>query len=298
MESHDGYASYLGLVFYGLGGLGPVSRQLHSAGQGTRAKHQANYGRLGYTTSVPILLRLSSALGAPAISYGCEVWGSQLQGRLDADARMLQGAHFASLCNACGRLPVGIPIAPVLCEVAQDPCTLSWWVQLVPFAVRMSGMPSGSLHCDILRLNVLDAFAKPSVGNRAAQVIKPFWSLGLPAPLAHDGTVSIDESGFGAKLAGKLYVVWHGRHASPRSAPSKGAKLCTHHQCRACIGPLSELSHHLPLSDRSLRRLFRFRLGLHSLPVEIGRRLRVAHVARICRFSSGMHLYGERHYLF
>ena len=77
----------------------------------------------------------------------------------------------------------------ILSEVAQEPCTLSWWVPLVRFAVRMSGMPSGSLHCEILRNNILGAFAKPSVGNWAAQVIRHFQSLGLPAPLAHDGTV-------------------------------------------------------------------------------------------------------------
>ena len=74
---------YLGLVFHELGGLGPMLRQLHSAGQGARAKLQANYGRLGCTTSVPMLLRLFSAVVAPAVSYGCEVWGSRLQGRLD-----------------------------------------------------------------------------------------------------------------------------------------------------------------------------------------------------------------------
>ena len=241
---------YLGLVFHESGGLGPMLRQLYSAGQGARARFQANYGRLGCTMSVPMLLRLFSVVVAPAISYGCEVWGSQLQGRMGADVKKLR--------SICGRLPVGIAMRAILNEVAQEPCNLSWWVQLVLFAVRMPGMPSGSLHHEILRDNVLDAFARPSVGNWAAQVIRHFRSLGLPAPFAHDGTVSTDKSSFHTKLAGKHHEVWQGLHVSPRSAPSNGAKLCKYHRWFARIGPVSEPYFHLPLSDRSLRRLFRF----------------------------------------
>ena len=129
--------NYLGLGFHESVSLGPIMRQLHSASQSARAKLQANYGRLGCMTSVPMLLRLSSTLVAPAVSYGCEVWGSQLQGRLDAVAKKLQGVQSAFLPNVCDRLPVGIPMPAILNEVAQDPCTLSWWVQLLCFAVRM-----------------------------------------------------------------------------------------------------------------------------------------------------------------
>ena len=34
-------------------------------------------------------------------------------------------------------------------ELALDPCTRSWWVQLVRFAMQVSDMPLGSLHWDI-----------------------------------------------------------------------------------------------------------------------------------------------------
>ena len=37
------------------------------------------------------------------------------------------------------------------------------------------------------------------------------------------------------KLAGKQHEVWQGLHDSPRSAPSKGAKLCTYHWWFACV---------------------------------------------------------------
>ena len=59
-----------------------------------------------------------------------------------------------------------------------------------------------SLH-RVLQDNVLDAFVKPSAGNWAAQVIKHFWSLGLPAPSAPEASVSIKQNSFSIKLAGK-----------------------------------------------------------------------------------------------
>ena len=64
-------------------------------------------------------------------------------------------------------------------------------VQLVGFALRVSDLPQGLLHPDILTNNVQDALAKPSSANWAAQVVKHVRSLGLPAPLAPDGTVLI-----------------------------------------------------------------------------------------------------------
>ena len=103
-------------------------------------------------------------------------------------------------------------------------------MQLVGFALRVSDLPQGSLHRELLTDNVQDALAKPSSANWAAQVVKHVRSLGLPAPFAHDGTVLIDKPSFRRHVAGKSHEVWQGLHASPRSAPSKRAKLCTYHR--------------------------------------------------------------------
>ena len=98
------------------------------------------------------------------------------------------------------------------------------------FALRNYGLPQGLLHHEILRDDVQDARAEPSSANWAAQVVKHVWSLGLPAPFAHDGTVLIDKPSFRRHAASKSHEVWQGLHASPRSAPSKRAKLCTYHR--------------------------------------------------------------------
>ena len=93
MHSHDAASKFVSFQVFML-------RQLHSAGHGARAKLQASFGKLVCSTSLPVLLRLFSALVAPAISYGCEVWGSQCHGKLVSDAKKLQGVQlpFCAMC--------------------------------------------------------------------------------------------------------------------------------------------------------------------------------------------------------
>ena len=112
-----------------------------------------------------MLLRLFSTLVAPAISYGCEVWGSQCHGNLVSDAKKLQGVQVAFLRSVCGSLPVGVPADVIFAELAEDPCSHKWWVQLVGFALQVSDLPQGSLHHEILIDSVQDALAKPSSAN-------------------------------------------------------------------------------------------------------------------------------------
>ena len=198
--------------------------------------------------------------------------------------------QLAFLRNVYGRLPVGIPVAAIFAELAEDPCSFKWWVHLVGFALQASDLPRSSLHRAILADNVQDALAEPSSTNWAAQVVKHVKLLGLPAPFAPDGTVLIDKPTFCCHAAGKSHEVWQGLHASPRS------KMCTYHCWFARIGPVPEPYFQLPLSDRCMRLLFRFRHGAHTLPIEM--RLRMARLARVCPGCPCMHVGNERHYIF
>ena len=109
---------------------------------------------------------------------------------------------------------------------------------------------------------------------------------------------SLDKSSSPHRTAGEYQEVWQGLHASPRYAPSKGAELRTYHRGFARSGPVPEPYFQLPISDRCMRRLFRFRLGAYALPIEMGRRLRMARVACVCPLCPGMHVGDERHYVF
>ena len=65
----------------------------------------------------------------------------------------------------------------------------------------------------------------------------------------------------------------------------------------ARIGLVPEPYFQLPTSGRCMRRLFRFRLGAYALPIGMGRRLRMARVARVCPLCPGMHLGDERYHV-
>ena len=141
-------------------------RQLHSAGQGARAKRQAKLSRLGYFTSLPMLLRLFSILDAPAVAYGCKVRGSQCHGSLVSYAKKLQGVQVAFPRNVCGRLPVGPPAAAIF---AEDPCSLKWLVQLVEFAL-CGFLTCHRFHCTMKSCKIM----------RRILLLGPHLPIGLP----------------------------------------------------------------------------------------------------------------------
>ena len=118
-----------------------------------------------------------------------------------AFANVVSKRPISPAACVCGCLPVGISAAAIFAALAKDSCSLEWWVQPLRFALRISDLPQGSLHDEILRGNVQDALAKPSSAHWAAhwQVVKHVRSLGLPAPsskkaIADDGAILIDRS--------------------------------------------------------------------------------------------------------
>ena len=65
--------------------------------------------------------------------------------------------------------------------------------------------------------------------------------------------------------------------------------------------PVPESYFQLPMSDKCMRRLFRFWLGAYALlalHMEMGWRLRMAWVAGVCPLCPGMHVGDERHLFF
>ena len=86
------------------------------------------------------------------------------------------------------------------------------------------------------------------------------------------GITCLNSLGFQANIKGQLCRVWDGLHVSPRTAPSKRAKLCTYiawflRPSQLKTVPYFELQ--MPISR--VRLLMQFRMGSHALPVEQGR---------------------------
>ena len=99
----------------------------------------------------------------------------------------------------------------------------------------------------------------------------------------------VDAFGFQRAMLDRENEVWAGLHISPRSAPSKKAKLCTYLRWfsrpeRCSVEPYYDL----PLSIKKLRSILDFRMGSHALPVEQGRldRPAVPRHLRRCTFCA------------
>ena len=93
---------------------------------------------------------------------------------------------------------------------------------------RLSNMPDDRIHAEILRDNVADAGQHPSCDNWADGIVKQYSRLGMASPFSSSGITCLNSVGFQANMEGQLKKVWGDLHVSPRTAPSKRAKLCTY----------------------------------------------------------------------
>ena len=74
-----------------------------------------------------------------------------------------------------------------------------------------------------------------------------------------------------AKMAQGRRQTWDGLHVSPRTTPSKGARLCTHQHWSGSATKVCELDVELPMSSTKLRAFAQFSIGPQALPIEPGR---------------------------
>ena len=113
---------------------------------------------------------------------------------------------------------------------------------------------------------------------------------------------SVDVASFtSAEPAHLTLSMWEGLHASPRTVPSKGAKLCTYHHWFGRPSKVHcEPYYELPMGITRLRALIQFRIGSHALPVERGRFARPSlprHLRR-CNLCSTQAVGDELYYVF
>ena len=186
-------------------------------------------------------------------------------------------------------------------EFAERPWLHVWWSGVLGFMHRLAQMPSDSLHLDILKDNIQDAQQQSGCVNWAKGIAKQFQSLGLPSPFSAAGIESIQGQEFRLALVQRQQRVWENVHESPRTAPSKGAKLYTYHRWFSPPDKLHAAPYYeLPMPITKLRALLQFRLGSHTLPVEQGRfsRPQIPRNLRRCSLCSTRSVGDERHYLF
>ena len=291
---------YLGFVFHESGSMSPAFGRLAQNGKGANARLHAKYKGLICDKSFPMMRRLFDAVVLPTVSYGCEVWAPACSGTLDPGLKNMldiQIKFFRQLCH----LRKSVTPAIIFREFAERPWLHIWWSQVMGFMRRLSNMPAGSLHLDILKDNITDAGRQSACGNWAKGIVAQFRELGLRSPFTSAGIGVLDSHGFMTRLAQQQHGVWAGLHVSPRTAPSSGAKLCTYHHWFGRPEKFrADPYYELPLPITRLRALMQFRMGSHCLPIEQGRfvRPRLPRHLRRCTLCDSLSTGDERHYLF
>ena len=290
---------YLGLIFHESGDVSPAFARLAQNGRGASARLREKIKKLMCDTSLPMMRRLFDAVVLPTVSYGSEVWAPECSKPFGSELRAMmniQVTFFRQLCH----LRKGVSSEIIFKELAEQPWPQIWWSRVLGFMYRLSQMPEDSLHLDVLKDNLYDAQQTSHCMNWAKGIAKQFQILGLPSPFSATGIGSIDGQEFRAALIRRQQRIWENVAESPRTAPSKGAKLCTYHRWFSPPDRLHSAPYHqLPMPITKLRALLQFRMGSHALPVEQGRFARpvVPRNLRRCTLCSTRSVGDERHYL-
>ena len=111
---------------------------------------------------------------------------------------------FRQLCQL--RKSVSPPI--IFREFAERPWLHTWWLWVLGFMHRLSEMPEGSLHLDILKDNIADARQQSRCTNWAKGVTKQFQDLGLCVPFSTSTISSINHLGFRDALTKQQQRLW------------------------------------------------------------------------------------------
>jgi hypothetical protein len=103
-----------------------------------------------------------------------------------------------------------------------------------------------------------------------------------PYPMDCHSPHEVDMGTFRAILTSAKRLSDEGLHISPRLAP-KDPQLCTYLRWFARTWPIQrEILLSLPVSVRRVRQFFKFRLGVHDLPIYVGRRTHTSRSERLC----------------
>ena len=291
---------YLGLIFHESGTMSYALQRLAHNAVGACAQLRAKFRGLLCQKSFPMMRRLFDALVLPTVSYGSEVWGPFCSPTLPRDIKKMADVQIAFFRQLC-RLKRSVTPAIIFRELSEMPWVHRWWNQVIGFMHRLSNMPEDSIHAEILRDNIADAQEHPSYGNWAGGIVKQYSRLGMVSPFSSSGITCLNSLGFQANMKGLLCRVWDGLHVSPRTAPSKRAKLCTYFAWFLRPSQLKTVPYfELPMPISRVRLLMQFRMGSHALPVEQGRLAKPAiprHLRR-CTLCGTRALGDERHFVF
>ena len=133
----------------------------------------------------------------------------------------------------------------------------------------------------------------------AGSVMKAIRDLGYPYPIDAHSLHPIDFDTVTALLRSRASSAWQGLSVLPLFCPSERAQLCSYHRLFRRLANISRPALlFLPLPVSHLRVFFRFRMGVHGLPIDMGRRRGIPRLLRHCDMCGTGAVGDEHHFIF
>jgi hypothetical protein len=148
----------------------------------------------------------------------------------------------------------------------------AWMRRVVRFWNSLASLPTGHLFARVARGDCLVGVTTRSP-TWAGSVMKALRDIGYPYPIDAHSLHPVDFAAIKALLRARASSMWHGLSSVPLFCPLARAQLCSYHRWfrRPAHLPRQALLF-LPTPVSHLRVFFRFRMGVHAFPIDVGRR--------------------------
>ncbi len=261
---------YLGLPFHQSGHISHLITPKLNKAAASWAIVQQKHAQLPCSDTVCLKFRLFQSILCPAFHYGGPVWGMRTPTDSAANniRKQLEQKHMLYLERLYG-VPSTTSHAVILAELNMHSLKHFWWQQTIAFWNALASAPASCLHRLVLIDNLQDA-PLHSVHNSSWSVSHCRSSVGYDLPTQVQSIPVIDTNTVIAGLEHQASLSWSNLSSSPRTAPTRNAKLCTWHN-RFRPFNISNPYFLLPVSGKRMKHFLRFRLSCLSLPIETGR---------------------------